>query len=81
MLRIWIEILVLTGATLRLQNGEEMRCRAVVGADGVGSRVAAAIGVPPPNFAGYSAYRYIWEIRILLLRHNFFNTVLKLSSS
>ena len=81
MLRIWIEILNPTGATIRLQNGEEMRCRAVVGADGVGSQVAAAIGVPPPNFAGYSAYRYMREIRILRLRHHFLNTVLKLSSS
>ncbi len=47
-----------SGARLRLRGGEELACRAVVGADGVRSAVAAKLGVPPPNLAGYTAYRH-----------------------
>ena len=36
-----------------------MACRAVVGADGVRSAVAAKLGVAPPNLAGYTAYRRV----------------------
>ena len=43
---------------MRLRSGEELTCRAVVGADGVSSAVAATLGVRPPNLAGYTAYRH-----------------------
>ena len=46
------------GAELVFADGRAAEpCRAVVGCDGARSRVAAALGVPPPAFCGYSAYR------------------------
>ena len=51
---------------MRLRGGEELACRAVVGADGVRSAVAAGLGVPPPNVAGYSAYRHALGIYVIL---------------
>ena len=35
----------------------ELRCRAVVGADGVRSSIAAALGLGAPGYAGYTAFR------------------------
>ena len=35
----------------------ELRCRAVVGADGVRSSIAGALGLGAPAYAGYTAYR------------------------
>jgi len=42
---------------VELDSGETLRGALVVGADGARSRVAAQLGVRPPNYAGYSAYR------------------------
>lgn len=42
---------------VRLLSGEALRCRAVIGADGVRSKVAAALGLGPANFAGMTAHR------------------------
>ncbi|KAK9839598.1 hypothetical protein WJX84_010628 [Apatococcus fuscideae] len=45
------------GALVTLEDGRRMRFRAVLGTDGIRSRVAACLGMPPPNYAGYAAYR------------------------
>jgi 2-polyprenyl-6-methoxyphenol hydroxylase-like FAD-dependent oxidoreductase len=45
------------GATVELVGGEALPAAAVVGADGVRSAVAAGLGVPAANYAGYTAYR------------------------
>lgn len=45
------------GVAAVLASGEEVRGAALVGADGVRSRVGAHLGLSPPNYAGYSAYR------------------------
>jgi len=42
---------------LKLSSGQRLRCRMVVGADGVRSAVASHVGVQPPRYAGYVAYR------------------------
>ena len=44
-------------ATVTLADGASAVCRAVVGADGVGSAVAAGLGVRPPRYVGYAAVR------------------------
>ena len=59
-----------TGARLRLRGSEELACRAVVGADGVRSAIAASLGVPPPNVAGYSAYRRVAAVMGILSVHH-----------
>ena len=46
-----------SGATVKLEDGELLRARAIVGADGARSRVASSIGTPSPRYAGYTAYR------------------------
>ena len=45
------------GVAAVLASGEEVRGATLVGADGVRSRVGAHLGLSPPNYAGYSAYR------------------------
>ena len=40
-----------------LQDGQVIRARVVIGADGSRSCVAPAINLSTPNYAGYSAYR------------------------
>jgi 2-polyprenyl-6-methoxyphenol hydroxylase-like FAD-dependent oxidoreductase len=45
------------GAVVTLADGSSARCAAVVGADGVGSAVAASLGLPPPRYVGYTAVR------------------------
>ena len=42
---------------MSLESGELLRGPVLVGADGVRSRVAAALGLREPNYAGYIAYR------------------------
>ncbi|CAG9465240.1 unnamed protein product [Pedinophyceae sp. YPF-701] len=44
-----------------LDDGSRVRCRAVVGADGVNSAVGRALGVSGVNYAGYSAFRGMSE--------------------
>ena len=48
---------ICAGPSVTLHSGETLRCRVVVGADGVRSAVAQSLGVPPPNYAGYVSYR------------------------
>ena len=43
--------------TVALEGGRELRSPLVVGADGVRSRVARALGLPEAKYAGYIAYR------------------------
>ncbi|DBA74801.1 TPA: hypothetical protein ACH3X2_009322 [Trebouxia sp. C0005] len=45
------------GAIVHLENGKKLRARCVIGADGANSRVARALSVSKPNYAGYTAYR------------------------
>ncbi len=45
------------GAIVLLESGKKMRARCLIGADGANSRVARALNVPKPNYAGYTAYR------------------------
>lgn len=40
-----------------LEDGREIRCRLLVGADGVRSTVAKDIGQPAANFVGQAGYR------------------------
>ncbi len=42
---------------MMLESGERIRAPLVIGADGVRSRVAKAVGLADANFAGYIAYR------------------------
>ena len=49
--------LVTAGVSVSLESGELLRSPVLVGADGVRSRVAAALGLREPNYAGYIAYR------------------------
>lgn len=55
---------------LELENGKEMKCRVVVGADGARSRVASALDLPSPTFVGYSAIRYV-QFLVPHLGHEF----------
>ena len=48
---------VIAGVSVSLESGELLRGPVLVGADGVRSRVAAALGLREPNYAGYIAYR------------------------
>ena len=45
------------GASVTLDDGQVLRARAVIGADGVRSVVGRALSIPAPNYAGYIAYR------------------------
>ena len=45
------------GAEVELSSGERLRCKAVVGADGVKSRIAAKFGLKPATYAGEVYYR------------------------
>jgi 2-polyprenyl-6-methoxyphenol hydroxylase-like FAD-dependent oxidoreductase len=45
------------GTSVTLHNGETVRGKVLVGADGTRSKVAAALNLAPPSYAGYSAYR------------------------
>nr|ART29443.1 chloroplast zeaxanthin epoxidase 2 [Lobosphaera incisa] len=49
----------LNGAVVVLEDGRRFRGRAVVGADGVRSCVAATLNMPEPSYAGYAAHRGI----------------------
>eukprot|EP00210_Caulerpa_lentillifera_P002474 g2372.t1 len=44
---------------LKFDNGKEMKCRVVVGADGARSKVAKALDLPYPEYSGYCAIRGI----------------------
>ena len=43
---------------MTLEDGRELKARAVIGADGVRSVIGRALDVPPPAYAGYIAYRH-----------------------
>lgn len=45
------------GAIAVLETGKKVRARCLIGTDGAKSRVARAVNVPKPNYAGYAAYR------------------------
>lgn len=47
-----------TGVDVTLESGERLRAPVVIGADGVRSRIAKALGLGEANYAGYIAYRY-----------------------
>ncbi len=47
----------LAGVDVTLESGERIRAPLVIGADGVRSRIARALGLGEANFAGYIAYR------------------------
>ena len=49
--------LVTAGVSVSLESGELLRGPVLIGADGVRSRVAAALGLREPNYADYIAYR------------------------
>ncbi|KAK9917380.1 hypothetical protein WJX75_003773 [Coccomyxa subellipsoidea] len=46
-----------TGVDVTLESGERLRAPVVIGADGVRSRIAKALGLGEANYAGYIAYR------------------------
>ncbi|BDA50263.1 FAD-dependent urate hydroxylase [Coccomyxa sp. Obi] len=46
-----------SGAVVELSNGERLPCKAVVGCDGVKSRIAASLGLKPACYAGEVYYR------------------------
>ena len=48
-----------SGAEVELASGERLGCRAVVGADGVKSRVTAMLGLPPVRYAGEVYFRWV----------------------
>ena len=56
---------------LRLEDGREIRCRVLVGAEGVGSKTASALGLSPPVYQGICAIRSARAIASLLLMHGF----------
>ena len=45
------------GAVVELSSGERLPCKAVVGCDGVKSRIAASLGLKPASYAGEVYYR------------------------
>jgi 2-polyprenyl-6-methoxyphenol hydroxylase-like FAD-dependent oxidoreductase len=53
--------LICAGAVVELADGRQIPCRAVVGCDGVRSRIAAQLGLPPALYAGEVYYRYVLE--------------------
>ncbi len=55
-----------TGAEVELATGERLRCKAVIGADGVKSRIAAKLGVKPATYAGEVYYRWDCSLQSLL---------------
>ncbi|CAL8465231.1 g4766 [Coccomyxa elongata] len=46
-----------SGAVVELSSGERLPCKAVVGCDGVKSRIAASLGLKPASYAGEVYYR------------------------
>ena len=46
------------GAEVELSSGEVLRCRAVVGADGTKSRIAAGLGLKRASYAGEVYFRW-----------------------
>jgi 2-polyprenyl-6-methoxyphenol hydroxylase-like FAD-dependent oxidoreductase len=48
-------------AAVLLEGGEALQGALVVGAEGVRSPIAAQLGVGAQNYAGYSAYRWLWH--------------------
>ena len=53
----WASSAVSAGAIAVLETGKKVRARCLIGTDGANSRVARALNVPKPNYAGYTAYR------------------------
>ena len=51
------------GAIAVLETGKKVRARCLIGTDGANSRVARALNVPKPNYAGYAAYRSDMQCR------------------
>lgn len=45
------------GVDVTLESGQQIRAPMVIGADGVRSKIAQALGLGEANFAGYIAYR------------------------
>lgn len=43
---------------MQLADGSSLSCDVLVGADGANSKLAQQLGLPPPNYAGYVAYRW-----------------------
>ncbi|KAK9821746.1 hypothetical protein WJX81_001739 [Elliptochloris bilobata] len=44
-------------ATVELMDGTRIPAKIVIGADGVNSKVGAALGIPKPDYAGFCAFR------------------------
>ena len=50
---------------VELTSGERLPCKAVVGCDGVKSRIAASLGLKPASYAGEVYYRSGHSLRTL----------------
>jgi 2-polyprenyl-6-methoxyphenol hydroxylase-like FAD-dependent oxidoreductase len=42
---------------VQLESGSQLEAAVVVAADGARSKIARTLGLPMPNYAGYTAYR------------------------
>jgi 2-polyprenyl-6-methoxyphenol hydroxylase-like FAD-dependent oxidoreductase len=47
-----------SGAEVELCNGDRLRCKAIIGADGAKSFIAAKLGLPPAKYCGEVYYRW-----------------------
>ena len=54
---------------LKLDDGREIRCRVLVGAEGVGSKTASALGLPSPVYQGICAIRLQSAAKSLFQKH------------
>ena len=52
-------LLLLAGASVSLSNGIQVQGAVLMGADGARSEIAKHLNLAAPNYAGYSAYRYV----------------------
>ena len=53
---------------LKLEDGREMRCRVLVGAEGVGSKIASALGLPSAVYQGNCGVRLRHLMTLLSLK-------------
>lgn len=58
------------GTVVQLADGSSLSCDVLVGADGANSKLAQQLGLPPPNYAGYVAYRSACCLREVIAELN-----------